>query len=142
MSTAGSGFDTVLGLYTNNNGLLSGAVRVRVLRCAVLWLQCSMAALELALSVCTPVHPSPLLTTHWHWQIASDDDCSGVLTSCITFTGVMGQSYAIQAAGYNGAFGSLSISLTALAPANDNFARCVKCSSDCAVMTTQQWQQQ
>ena len=45
------------------------------------------------------------------WQITSDDDCSGAVTSCVTVSVTVGQSYAIQVDGYNGAWGAVSLSV-------------------------------
>ena len=46
-------------------------------------------------------------------QLASDDDCSGVLTSCVTVSVTAGASYAIQVDGYNGNWGAVSLLVTA-----------------------------
>ena len=56
-------------------------------------------------------------------QVASDDDCSGVLTSCVTVSVTAGVSYAIQVDGYNGAWGELSLRVSETTPANDNYAK-------------------
>ena len=46
-------------------------------------------------------------------QIATDDDCHGVLTSCVTVSVTAGASYAIQVDGYNGNWGAVSLLVTA-----------------------------
>ena len=56
-------------------------------------------------------------------QLASDDDCNGVLTSCVTVSVTAGASYAIQVDGYNGAWGPVTLRVSEAAPANDNYAK-------------------
>ena len=58
-------------------------------------------------------------------QLAADDDCSGVLTSCVTVSATAGQLYAIQVDGYNGNWGPVVLRVSEAAPPNDNFARSV-----------------
>ncbi|HET6398846.1 MAG TPA: S8 family serine peptidase, partial [Candidatus Thermoplasmatota archaeon] len=60
-------------------------------------------------------------------NLACNDDDSGTLQSRIQFAVVAGQTYHIQAGGYNGATGTLQLTIQCSGcsngPANDNFAR-------------------
>ena len=115
VSTAGSNFDTMLGFYSNTNGLLSGAVQVR-----------------LVFHYAVDVQSVPQASDHRHpatvgggfvVQITTDDDCFGVLTSCVTVSVMVGHSYAIQVDGYNGNWGELELRVSETVPVNDNFAK-------------------
>ena len=68
VSLAGSSFDTVLAVYSDTNGIVSGTALVS-------------------------------------WN----DDCNGVLTSCVLLDAKVGTSYAIQVDGFGGASGSVSV---------------------------------
>ena len=83
VSTANSGFDTILGVYTGT----------------------AVNALSL---------------------VADNDDDLPLHTSLLTFDAVVGTSYQIEVDGYNGASGSVTLSVnfsgSVIAPTNDNFA--------------------
>lgn len=80
VATVGSGFDTVLGIYTGN----------------------SLTSLKNAAS--------------------NDDETLGVTTSRARFPVTAGTAYQIAVDGKNGASGSVELSVTFSAPANDDFA--------------------
>ena len=54
-------------------------------------------------------------------QIASNDDCTPLSTSCISVSLIAGTTYAVQVDGYGGAAGSVTLALTAQ-PSNDFFS--------------------
>ena len=84
----------------------------------VVWWTSGAAGCVCGSDVCVVVWLVVLLV-----QLASDDDCNGVLTSCVTVSVTAGASYAIQVDGYNGAWGPVTLRVSEAAPANDNYAK-------------------